>query len=143
MTEVTEHIEKTSQLETIARDDCVHLLTAHGLGRLAIVVRDQPLILPVNYAMDGERVVFRTDPGTKLYGAAGQRVAFEIDGFDRMYHEGWSVVVIGTAEVVCDQSEHARLQRLPIGPWGPGPKAHWVRIGAGAITGRRIAHRVG
>jgi nitroimidazol reductase NimA-like FMN-containing flavoprotein (pyridoxamine 5'-phosphate oxidase superfamily) len=133
-------IETTSRMETIERADCVHLLTAHGLGRLAVVVRGRPVIFPVNYAMDGARVVFRTDAGTKLWGSVGQEVAFEIDGFDRIYHEGWSVVVVGTAEEVHDGAELARLERLPIGPWGPGPKAHWVRVRPGAITGRRIVH---
>jgi uncharacterized protein len=122
----------------IDRVDCVHLLTAHGLGRLAVSLRDQPLILPVNYAMDGDCVVFRTDAGTKLYGAAGQPVAFEIDGFDRLYHEGWSVLVVGTAEEVHQPAERARLAALPLGPWAPGDKAHWLRIRPGAITGRRL-----
>jgi hypothetical protein len=126
-------------LQPIPREECVRLLAAHGLGRIAIVVRDQPLVLPVNYALDGERVVFRTDPGTKLHGAIGGPVAFEIDGFDPLYHEGWSVLVVGTAEVVQDRGELARLATLPLGPWVPGPKAHWVRLRPGAITGRRIA----
>jgi hypothetical protein len=135
-------IDTASHLETIERDDCVHLLTAHGLGRLAIVTNAQPMIVPVNYAMDGDRVVFRTDVGGKLSAAAvGQLVAFEIDGYDRMYHEGWSVVVVGAAEQVHDDDEVTRLESLPVGPWAPGPHAHWVRIRPSAITGRRIARR--
>ena len=127
-----------SSFDTIERADCVHLLTAYGLGRLAITLREQPIIFPVNYAMDGDRVVFRTDTGTKLHGAIGHPVAFEIDGFDRLYHEGWSVVVVGVAEEVTDPKELARLAHLPLGPWVPGEKAHWVRVKPGAITGRRL-----
>jgi nitroimidazol reductase NimA-like FMN-containing flavoprotein (pyridoxamine 5'-phosphate oxidase superfamily) len=103
-------------------------------------VGGQPIILPVNYAMDGSRVVFRTDPGTKLFAAVGHPVAFEIDGSDTMYHEGWSVLVVGTAEEVCDEAEIARLSRLQLAPWESGPKAHWVRIHPSAITGRRLTH---
>jgi uncharacterized protein len=128
----------SSAFETIDRADCLHLLRAHGLGRLAITLREQPMIFPVNYAMDGDRVVFRTDRGTKLHGAVGHAVAFEIDGFDRLYHEGWSIVVIGIAEEVTDGAEIARLATLPLGTWAPGEHAHWVRIRTGAITGRRI-----
>jgi hypothetical protein len=131
-------IAPTNSFDTIDRADCVHLLTAYGLGRLAITVREQPIILPVNYAMDGDRVVFRTDRGTRLHGAIGRAVAFEIDGFDRLYHEGWSVVVIGVADEVTDPIEIARLSKLPLGPWAPGAKAHWVRVHPGAITGRRL-----
>jgi uncharacterized protein len=134
-----ELVEQPTYLDTIDREGCVHLLKAHGLGRLAVSVRDQPLILPVNYAMDGDRVVFRTDPGTKLYAAVGKPVAFEIDGFDRLYHEGWSVVVVGSAEEVHDTTELERLAKLPLGPWVPGPKSHWLRVVPGAITGRRLA----
>jgi nitroimidazol reductase NimA-like FMN-containing flavoprotein (pyridoxamine 5'-phosphate oxidase superfamily) len=138
MIEMTDLTKQSTHMESIDRVDCVHLLTAHGLGRLAITVRGQPLILPINYTMDGDRVVFRTDGGTKLYGAVGNPVAFEIDGFDRLYHEGWSVVVVGTAEEVHDAAERARLETLPLGPWAPGAKAHWLRIRPGAITGRRL-----
>jgi hypothetical protein len=39
-----------------------------------------PVILPVNYVVDGDAPVFRTDPGTKLDAAAeGAAVAFEGD----------------------------------------------------------------
>jgi nitroimidazol reductase NimA-like FMN-containing flavoprotein (pyridoxamine 5'-phosphate oxidase superfamily) len=125
-------------LVPMARDECLRLLARERLGRIGVCVDQQPVLLPVNYAMDGNHIVFRTDPGTKLHAAIGRPVAFEIDGFDRLYHEGWSVLVVGTAEEVESAAELARLSRLPLGPWAPGPKAHWVRIRAGAITGRRL-----
>jgi nitroimidazol reductase NimA-like FMN-containing flavoprotein (pyridoxamine 5'-phosphate oxidase superfamily) len=44
------------------------------------VVEDgQPPIFPVNFAVDGDTVVFRADPGTKLAPASSGRVAFEVD----------------------------------------------------------------
>src|SRR4051812_3082650 len=127
-----------SDVDVIAREECLQMLANRGFGRLAVVVQDQPLIFPVNYAMDRSAVVFRTDGGTKLYAAVGRPVAFEIDGADAVYHEGWSVLVVGVAEEVFDEQELARLRALPLGPWVPGPKPHWVRIRPGAITGRRL-----
>ncbi len=131
-----------NQLEPIALDDCLRLLGEHHLGRLAVVVEGQPLIFPVNYALSGSRIVFRTDAGTKLFGAKDQRVAFEIDGTDAMYHEGWSVVAVGIAREEHNPARIAEFARLPLTPWVTGPKAHWMRIEGGAITGRRLAHDV-
>jgi hypothetical protein len=55
----------------------------------------------VCYALDGDTVVFQTDPGTKLHGAIRDAVAFEIDGVDGD-RRGWSVLVVGRAELVGD-----------------------------------------
>ena len=125
-------------LEPIGIDECVRLLAEHHLGRLAVVVDDQPLIFPINYAFAGRRVVFRTDAGTKLYAAKDRRVAFEIDGTDAVYHEGWSVIVVGIAHEELDPARLRELARLPLSPWVSGPKMHWMYISGGAITGRRI-----
>ena len=130
------------RLEPIDFDTCIELLGSHSLGRLAVVVDDQPIILPVNYALYGRDIVFRSDPGTKLHVGVGRRVAFEIDGFDSLYHEGWSVLVVGTAHEERDPARLRSYAGLHVLPWAAGPKAHWVRIAGGAITGRRITHEV-
>jgi nitroimidazol reductase NimA-like FMN-containing flavoprotein (pyridoxamine 5'-phosphate oxidase superfamily) len=130
-------IDRRTGLAILDRDECLRLLRSHHLGRLGVVFGGSPLVLPVNYAMDGDRVVFRSNPGTKLHGALGGDVAFEIDDADNLYHSGWSVVVTGRA-VAVDESDHARLARLPLRPWGPGDKSTWVAIEPVSITGRRI-----
>jgi uncharacterized protein len=131
----------TTPLDELDRDDCLALLAQHNLGRLAVKIADQPLIFPVCYALDRDAIVFRTDPGTKLYGARHQPVAFEIDGIDVIDgdRKGWSVLVVGQAELVENGSDKRRLETLYLGPWSSGPKAHWVRIRGGAITGRVIS----
>jgi uncharacterized protein len=97
------------------------------------------VIFPVNFALDRHMVVFRTDEGTKLDAAArGSRVAFEIDGTGTGVHTGWSVLVRGEAIEVTGPEELARLRRLPLAPWAPGAKAHYVRILPAKLTGRRI-----
>ncbi len=131
-------IDSRTHLEVLDRVECQRLLQMTHLGRLAIVVEGRPLVFPVNYALDGEAVVFRTAEGTKLYGALGHEVAFEIDGFDTAYHLGWSVLVVGMGEELHDPAEIARCERLPVRPWGEGAKSHWLRIRPRAITGRRI-----
>jgi hypothetical protein len=130
--------ERRTHLEVLDREECLELLRHAHVGRLAIVVDARPVIFPVNYAMDGANVVFRTAPGTKLHGMRGHSVAFEIDGTDPRYHTGWSVLVAGIGEEEHDPYVIARYESLPVRPWGEGPKTHWMRVRSRAITGRRI-----
>jgi glycerol-3-phosphate dehydrogenase len=55
------------------------------------------VIFPVNYVVDRDLIVFRTDPGSKLDAATEREsVAFEVDAVDEATRTGWSVVVGGT-----------------------------------------------
>jgi uncharacterized protein len=97
-------------------------------------------VFPVNFVLDRQMVVFRTDAGTKLDAAChGSRVAFEIDGTDTAARTGWSVLVRGEAIEVTDPAELARLRKRRLDPWAPGDKAQFVRILPAALTGRRIS----
>ena len=126
--------------EELSVDECLELLEAHKFGRLAIVVDDRPIVFPINYALEGDAVVFRTAVGTKLSGAALGHVAFEIDHVDEATQTGWSVIVQGVGNDITltldEQSE--RLRALMIETWVPGEHAHWVGILAQTITGRRL-----
>jgi nitroimidazol reductase NimA-like FMN-containing flavoprotein (pyridoxamine 5'-phosphate oxidase superfamily) len=135
---MTTEIEGRTGLEVLDRDECVALLERSKLARIAVVVGGHPLVFPVNFTLDGDAVVFRTDEGTKLHAARNGPVAFECDGVDSAYHTGWSVLGSGNAEEVVNEAELARLARLPLGPWCPGPKSTWVRIRPRTLTGRRI-----
>jgi hypothetical protein len=125
--------------QELAKSECFALLAREHLGRVAIIDGQGPVIFPVNFVLDRHMVVFRTDEGTKLDAACrGSRVAFEIDGTDTAARTGWSVLVRGEAIEVTNPAELARLRRLPLAPWAPGAKAHFVRILPAKLTGRRI-----
>ena len=63
-----------SKLEVLSDSECVKLLRAHALGRLAMTDHNgRPEIFPINYFFDEGLVVFRTDPGTKLDLSPGRR----------------------------------------------------------------------
>lgn len=129
------------RFETLTRLECLELLRENHLGRLAFLERVGvvPLIMPVNYVLDQDAVVFRTDPGSKLVAAVrGAPVAFEIDGAEEGDRVGWSVIVRGHAVEVTDAAERERLSHGPLESWAPGPKSHYVRVVPGPITGRRI-----
>jgi uncharacterized protein len=139
---VTDQLSRKTMHNLTVRQ-CVELLAQHNLGRLAFLAKVgvMPLIIPVNYVIDQDTVVFRSDPGSKLTAAIlGAPVAFEVDGgYNERDQTGWSVVVHGHAEEVTDPAELARLEQLPLVPWAPGAKAHYVRVRPGQVNGRRIS----
>ena len=134
------NVDARTHVELLDRDRCLELLGADQIGRLAVVAGGAPVIFPINYCLDGADIVFRSDPGTKLNHGPRSRACFEIDSFDRENRAGWSVVVAGRLEEVTryDSSTLQRLQALPVDPWVGGVKAHWMRLVAEAVTGRRV-----
>ncbi len=126
--------------QELSKSECFELLARERLGRVAFVDDRGPIVIPVNFILNRHMVVFRTDAGTKLDAACrGSRVAFEVDGTDAAAHTGWSVLVRGEAVEVTDPAELARLRKLPLDPWAPGAKTHYVRILPAVLTGRRIS----
>ena len=114
----------------------VELLT-HGsfVGRLGLVVDGRPLVLPVNYMVDRDTIVFCTAAGTKLNAiVGGSDVAFEVDESRSLVHSGWSVLVRGRAELVTDEADLAHLRAGPLRPWARGARSNWVRIALGSIA---------
>lgn len=130
----------------LSRDECLRLLAANSFGRLAVSAADgAPVIRPVNYVFDerDQSVVFRTAVGSKFHALLrSASAAFEIDGIDQSSQTGWSVIVRGVTDEVTNARSLRRLHELGLEAWAPGSKAHWVRIRARTVSGRRIAHRV-
>jgi nitroimidazol reductase NimA-like FMN-containing flavoprotein (pyridoxamine 5'-phosphate oxidase superfamily) len=126
-------------LHVLRRADCMARLATHSVGRVGLSMGALPVILPVNYCLVDDSVVFRTSPGTKLAAASeGAVVAFEVDEVDPISHAGWSVLVVGLARVVHDGDEVRRLQAAPVPRWSPGPDEAYVVIDAARVSGRRV-----
>ncbi|MFF3438359.1 pyridoxamine 5'-phosphate oxidase family protein [Streptosporangium sp. NPDC002721] len=133
------------ELEKLDRDECLRLITPGGVGRIAFEEIGGPVILPVNYALHGTSVIFRTAFGGPLDDAlrtGGQgvesKVAFEVDRIDDAGREGWSVLVRGGIHHVSSEEDRAALAALGVRPWAGGERELYVRIAATEITGRRI-----
>jgi nitroimidazol reductase NimA-like FMN-containing flavoprotein (pyridoxamine 5'-phosphate oxidase superfamily) len=108
------------------------------LGRIAISQQALPFILPVNFALDGANIVFRTRQGGMLdRGCRNTVVAFEVDEYDRDNATGWSVVVVGVANVLY-AGEWLRAVELGLTSAGAGDGELFVKIVPGSITGRAI-----
>ncbi|HET8616917.1 MAG TPA: pyridoxamine 5'-phosphate oxidase family protein [Actinomycetales bacterium] len=134
----------SERILAIPTDECFHLLASTTVGRVALTRKALPVILPVNYAVDGDTVVIRTRPGSLLASSRerGVVVAFEVDELDRETCSGWSVLVTGTLREITDVGELARAEQLPLVPWVGGDRRHFVRITPGMVSGRRIPSAV-
>jgi nitroimidazol reductase NimA-like FMN-containing flavoprotein (pyridoxamine 5'-phosphate oxidase superfamily) len=125
--------------EQLTKSECFELLAGESLGRIAFVDERGPVVVPVNFVIDRHMVVIRTDQGAKLDMAGrGGRVAFEVDRVDAATRTGWSVLIRGEAIEVSDPQELERLRGLPLQPWAPGAKDHYMRILPATLSGRRI-----
>lgn len=135
-------VDPKTGIEVLEPEECLRLLRSEEVGRLAVVVGGFPAIFPVNYVVDGDRVVFRTDAGTKLDGATrGGSVVFEVDHLDPNTRSGWSVILNGRADEITKFDSPAvreRASRLALYPWSAHDKAHLVCISANSVTGRRV-----
>ena len=126
------------RLTDMSAGECRDLMRSTSVGRVAFVDEDGPVVLPVNYELDGEGVLFRTSPvnsmGRHLDSAA---VAFEVDTFDDYTQSGWSVLVRGTATFVGTDDVVRDHTHQPFA-WAAGPRTQVVRITPSSMTGRRL-----
>jgi nitroimidazol reductase NimA-like FMN-containing flavoprotein (pyridoxamine 5'-phosphate oxidase superfamily) len=126
-------------LQTLTAAECHDLLSPGGVGRVAFTTADGPVVLPVNYAMAGHTVIFRTAPDTLLAGYLDGPAGFEVDRLDEALSQGWSVLVTGRAVRVTSEADVRQLEHhTDIRPWAGGARDVYVRIIPRKITGRRI-----
>ncbi len=130
-------------MEELDEAECLRLLASTTVGRVGFVVDGRPLVLPVNYAVDGHTVVFRTGEGTVLNRTALQMIAFEVDKIDDETHTGWSVLAQGVAQDVgtAIDARSEQLRQLALVTWAPDRRDRWFRLDADTLTGRRLSVR--
>ena len=133
-------MEHLGSVEELGRDECLTRMATQRLGRLGVVVDGVPLVLPMQFAMDGETVVLQTNQGAKAFHAPLASVTFEVDHVDWEKGLGWSVLVQGFEEdissAIDDRSE--ALRSLAIQSWAPPPADRWLKIIPQKITGRLL-----
>jgi nitroimidazol reductase NimA-like FMN-containing flavoprotein (pyridoxamine 5'-phosphate oxidase superfamily) len=126
-------------LRALSPAECFELLELGGIGRVGFASVDGIMMLPVNFAVTGKTIVLRTAPDTLLALYANGQVSFEVDRFDYVLCEGWSVLVHGRAHKVADEREVKRLEdRTHLEPWAGGARDVYVRIAPTRISGRCI-----
>ena len=126
-------------LRTLSPAECSGLLELGGVGRVGFASADGIMILPVNFAVTGKGIIFRTAPDTLLALYANTQVSFEADHLDETLREGWSVLVHGHAHTITDEREVKRLEdSVHLEPWAGGARDVYVRIAPTRISGRCI-----
>ncbi|TQJ37515.1 DUF1918 domain-containing protein [Streptomyces sp. SLBN-115] len=128
------------QLRNIGPEECRTLLSTHGVGRIAVSAPDgRPAVVPVNYDVIDDAIVFRTAPNLTPAAAVGTEAAFEVDHMDEALSQGWSVLAVGPASVVTEPDAVRRLtEHAHTTPWPGGEREMWVSIRPAHLTGRRI-----
>ena len=95
---------------------CLVLLATERMGRLVL---DQPNlgVIPVRFALTGERLVLVCLDGAAEAAEAGHHVVLEVDGIEERRQSGWSVMVRGRL-AASDQPGHLDLVILELtGRW--------------------------
>ncbi|PWI17955.1 XRE family transcriptional regulator [Streptomyces sp. Act143] len=127
------------ELRDLGPQECRARLSTHGVGRVAVSTPDGPAVVPVNYAVVDDAIVFRTAPGSVPARAVGADVAFEVDHLDEAMSQGWSVLAVGPARAVTEPEAVRRLvEHAHTEPWAGGAREMWVAIRPTRLTGRRI-----
>ncbi|MFJ4989796.1 helix-turn-helix domain-containing protein [Streptomyces sp. NPDC088732] len=120
-------------------EECWALLGTHGVGRVVALVDDGATVLPVNYTIVDQAIVFRTASGSAPAAIADSDVTFEVDSVDEALSQGWSVLARGRARAVGGKQAAELEQAAYTGPWPGGDERDlWIRIDVAGLTGRRI-----
>jgi hypothetical protein len=119
--------------QTMTTDECRRLLASCGIGRLAISAGALPLVLPVQYVLEVDRLLLRTPGHHEVSDAIdGQVVGFQTDRLDPADGAGWSVSVTGTAHVA-----HGVVATTTLHGWFSDGVA--LTMDTDVIVGHRVA----
>ena len=117
--------------EPISEDQCWELLAATSVGRLALSVRALPVILPVQYYVDGRRIAVCLGHHQIPERSLNQVIiGFTADAIDPVSRSGWFVQVQGRSVIP---------QRLGADAACDGPATgQIVQIEPGIVSGHRM-----
>jgi nitroimidazol reductase NimA-like FMN-containing flavoprotein (pyridoxamine 5'-phosphate oxidase superfamily) len=128
------------EVEELSESKCRQLLGGGVFGRIGLCTPAGPVILPVNYSLVSESIIFRTAAdGVVARHDWSAPMAFEVDHVDYADQRGWSVLAVGRAQPVEDDDELALISRTwEPRPWASGERALHVRLSWERLTGRRL-----
>jgi nitroimidazol reductase NimA-like FMN-containing flavoprotein (pyridoxamine 5'-phosphate oxidase superfamily) len=115
------------EVEVLDETECLRLIPASGVGRLAYSGTFGPTIIPVVYKLSDSSIVFRTvldsptdeDLRTGIQGA-DYKVTFEVEDYDQEARAGWFVLIQGPVRHVNSDDDRAAI----LAPLSPPPDRH-------------------
>jgi hypothetical protein len=123
----------------LSLEESLDRLSCREFGRLAMTTPRGPRIVPLNYVLVDDAIVFRTSPHSEIARfALGMAVAFEVDDVDVDAQTGWSVVATGIVEEL-EPTGLADLRRgIVPQPWAGGVRNLYLSLRWRELTGRRL-----
>ena len=121
----------TAHDDALSERECWELLATVSVGRLALSVRALPVILPVQYFLDGHRLAVCLGHHALPERALDETiVAFAADSIDPVTRSGWSVQVQGRSVIPAGSGS------IPTAAGPPPPLRSWRSDrGGSAATG--------
>jgi nitroimidazol reductase NimA-like FMN-containing flavoprotein (pyridoxamine 5'-phosphate oxidase superfamily) len=129
-----------SEPRELDAEECLRLLKSGVFGRVAFSTPNGPEIVPVNYSVVNDVIVFRTTPYSVL-GTYGRNtpMVFEVDHVDYEYATGWSVVARGRGHAIVDAHElDVITSSWRPHPWASGQRNLYLGLRWDGLTGRRL-----
>ena len=107
-------------VEPLDEAECLQLISAGGIGRIGYTGRYGPTVLPVNFVLYEQAVVFRTGQDSPMgedlrtgIADADYVVAFEVDEISQATREGWSILIRIPPTRITGRRIRRPVHRLP------------------------------
>lgn len=130
-----------NSIRQLSDEEAHTFLAKQRIGRMAVVLADEPHIAPVNYVYadpegsDAPILYIRSAPGDKLFAAAAnKKVAFEVDEIREK--DATSVIVYGHARIVETAEEKEHAEQAGLQSWIASYKSELIAIDISDISGR-------
>jgi hypothetical protein len=134
------------RMETLTRDESLHLLGSVALGRVVFTHLALPAIRPVYHLVEADRIIIRAHLVAAIAAADGPAggtvVAYEADMINPLDHLGWSVIVVGRAQNLSDAEADTRYRQI-LPQWTTGSPDDIIIIQADLVDGFRLIPGVG
>jgi nitroimidazol reductase NimA-like FMN-containing flavoprotein (pyridoxamine 5'-phosphate oxidase superfamily) len=136
-------------VEVLDEAECLRLIPAGGIGRLAYSGTFGPVVIPVGYKLSDSSIVFRTvlgsptdeDLRTGIQGA-NYKVSFEVEDLDQEARTGWFVLIQGPVRHVDSDDDRAAILAPLSRSSDRHTRDHFMIITPSVVSGR-ILRRAG
>jgi Pyridoxamine 5'-phosphate oxidase len=133
--------------QELTHRESLRLLASVSFGRVVFTLHALPAIRPVSHLVVNDKIIIIASLGSAIsnpadgqgrpFGTDGTIVAYQADSIDPGTYLGWSVVVIGQAGLVLDETEIARYREV-LRPWAAGKMDDVISIRAELVTGHQL-----
>ncbi|MEU6972028.1 pyridoxamine 5'-phosphate oxidase family protein [Kitasatospora aureofaciens] len=129
----------TAEFTPLDELQCLRLLSGTAVGRLVYTVGALPAVMPVRYriAADGSVLLHAHTDSEITRAVADAIVAFEASELDEADGSGWSVTVLGRADVTSDIEEGRTIPAVVPAPARTAGRVT-IRIRPELVTGRSL-----